>query len=462
LLIVLSLFTSCVFLMGYGPASLARGKGAPLEQIALAVAVGILINYCLMLTGFTMTTVLIAGMTVALWGFFKLCGDLRIRLADGVPANRTTIFSVCCISYILIIYYLTIFAEPLSSWDARSIWFFHARMIWAEGALRQSAGWNHPSLAFSNPDYPKLVPAIAAQLGYLKGYWNEFLPKGSLFVMLIPLVLWVSSFARKSLSFILLVLIFFRLDAWLWNGTMDGYLVFYSGVALLLFGRYLSERRNVDLYSAMCALGIAANLKNEGVLFALCVMAALLVINRGSPAFGLVDFATRIRTDSVFASVLLFSMAPTLMWTICKNAWGLHNDLAVNPSGGFLRLMNRLFDGFSAQYVLHFLILRAGTVWLVIGLVAITLAFSRRQKLRLHRGALIAATTSALYICGLFVVYLSTPHDDLTFYLFTSASRTMMTASVALLISMFFLLSGLEMNEPEPRHRSDPMVQSAR
>ena len=143
-----------------------------------------------------------------------------------------------------------------------------------------NTGWTHPSLQFSHPDYPKLIPAIAAQLAYLKGYWNEFLPKGSLLVMLVPLSLWVFSFRQKSATFILLVLMFFFSlgAAWLTNGYMDGYLAGYCGVALLSFGRYLSERRDTDLYSGVCALGIAASIKNEGLLFGLCLVAALLVI----------------------------------------------------------------------------------------------------------------------------------------------------------------------------------------
>jgi hypothetical protein len=432
-------------MLGYGPASFSRAKGRLLEQVALAIGLGILINYCLMLTGHSITRVLIAGMILALWGVLRFCTSFRIRPAAGATDYKATVFSVCGITYLLVAYYFQILSEPLVSWDARSIWFFHAKMIWAEGALRRSTGWNHPSIAFSNPDYPKLVPALAAQLGYVQGYWNEFFPKGSLFLILVPLGFWVFSFRKKTLSFVLLALIFlFSLNAWLWTGYMDGYLALYCGVALLLFGRYLSEKRDTDLYSGMCALGIAANLKNEGLLFGVCLITALLLINRRSPVLSLTQFAKRIRTNAVFARVLLVSIAPAIVWTICKRTWGLQNDLTANPSGGLLRLADRLSDGFSPQYVLNFLLVRASAIRLIAGLLAIAVIFSIYQKSTLHRGALVAATTSALYVCGLYLVYLSTPHNDVTFYLFTSASRTMTTASVALLVSLFFLLSGLE------------------
>src|SRR6266436_7599569 len=160
--------------MGYVPASFSRANGHLLEQVALAIGVGILINYCLMLTGQTITRVFAAGMILALWGVLGFVRDLRIRPVRGISEyNKTTVFSVLCVAYILVVYYFEILSEPILHSDARFIWFFHAKMIWAEGALSRSGGWNHPSLAFSNPDYPELVPAIAAQLAYLKGYWNE-------------------------------------------------------------------------------------------------------------------------------------------------------------------------------------------------------------------------------------------------------------------------------------------------
>ena len=447
--IVLSLFILFLFLLGYVPASFSRAKGCLLEQVALTIAVGILINYCLMLTGQTITRVFAAGTILALWGVLGFVRDLRIRPMRRIGEyDKTTVFSVLCVSYILVVYYFEILSEPLLHSDARFIWFFHARMIWAEGALRRSGGWNHPSLAFSNPDYPELVPAIAAQLGYLKGYWNEFLPKGSLLVMLVPLTLWVFSFCKKSLSFIWLVLIFFfSLGAWLWNGYMDGYLALYCGVALLLFGRYLSERRDMDLYSGICALGIGAGMKNEGLLFGLCVMAALLFVSREYREFSPRQFAGRVRTDSLLARVLLFSIAPTVMWTMCKRAWGLRNDLANDPLAGVSRLLDRLVDGSTPGYLLNYLTVRATAVWLLTTLFAAVVMFSVYQRSKMHRGALVAAMTSALYFCGIYLVYLSTPHNILNFYLFTSGTRTMSTACVALFVSMFFLLSSLEVKE---------------
>jgi hypothetical protein len=179
----------------------------------------------------------------------------------------------------------------------------------------------------------------------------------------------------------------------------------------------------------------------------LCVITALFVISREYPEFSPRQFARRIRTESLFARVLLLSIAPTLMWTMCKRAWGLQSDLASDPLAGFSRLLNRLADGVTPRYLLNYLTVRATAMWLLIGLFAVVVMFSVYQRSKMHRPALVAAMTSVLYFCGIYLVYLSTPHNILNFYLFTSATRTMATVCVALFVSMFFLLSSLEVHE---------------
>src|SRR5262245_11243492 len=249
-------------MVGYGMRSFVKARGGLFEVTALTLGAGILVNYCLVLSGQHFARVFVAGGLIALWGTYQLWSD-RGAWREWTRGHVRTIFSLACLVALAVVYglyYVETLSDPIRQWDARSIWFFHAKMIWIEGALRQQAGWNHPSvLMFANPDYPKLVPSIAAQLGYLKGYWNEFLPKGSLLVMLAPVLLWAFSFQRRGLSFALLILSFFlSLGFWLTNGYMDWYLALYCGVALLSLGRYASEQRATDLYSAICALGIAA------------------------------------------------------------------------------------------------------------------------------------------------------------------------------------------------------------
>jgi hypothetical protein len=449
LFIVLSLTAVGLFLIGYAVAPASRVHGGRLERVAMTVGLGILVDYGLMLTGQPITRVLAAGLIVGLWGAWRLSKDHRAAGGYTTVWSRASTLSTICIVYVMAVYSLQILSEPLVHWDARSIWFFHARMIWIEGALREAAGWNHPSIVFSHPDYPKLVPALAAQLAAVRGHWNEFLPKGSLVIMLVPLVLWVASFRRRSVAFVLLVLAYLSLGGWMWNGYMDGYLVLYSSVALLSFGRYLSGQRIVDLCSALVAAGIAASLKNEGMLFAVCFAAAVLGVGVKYHECRLGRLAERFRSNPVAILVLSLSIAPAIMWTVCKKAWGIQSELTGDPVEAWGRLSARL-DGMTPQYLLNYLIVRSTAMWLVAGVLVAIVIFLGRRNLKLHPGAVVAALTAALYVCGLYTVYLSTPHD-FEFHLATSGTRTMTTASMALLVSMFFLLSGLEVNADQIR-----------
>jgi len=66
-----------------------------------------------------------------------------------------------------------------------------------------------------------------------------------------------------------------------------------------------------------------------------------------------------------------------------------------------------------------------------------------------------------MYFFGLFVVYLLTP-ADVTWHLLTSATRVMATVSFGLLVSLFFLMSGLERGQPADRASAAGPPQSAR
>jgi hypothetical protein len=438
--------------MGSAVAPFSRVPGRLFEQTALAIGLGLLIDYCLMLTGQPIARVFAGALLVAFWGTFRFWSGMRVHPVRRMLESRTAVISIVVVIYILAVYYIRILSAPLVRWDGRSIWFFHARMIWIEGALREAAGWTHPSIAFSHPDYPLLVPAIAAQLAYLKGYWNEFLPKGSLVLMLVPVALWIFSFRKMTLSFVLLALaIFAGLGAWQWNGSMDGYLAIYSAVALLTFGRYLSEGKTVDLCSSMVAMGIAASLKNEGLLFAVCFIASVLTLGVKYSECSVTRLATRLRSDYVVVGVLLLSIAPAVMWAACKKAWGLQSELVGDPFQTFTRLAGRLFDGTTPQYLLNYLTVQGTATSLLTVVVAAVVIFQRCRRLKLHPGAVIAALTTALYVCGLYAIYLGTPYN-LYFHVTTSGTRTMTTGSMALLVGVFFLLSDLEASEGQVEH----------
>jgi hypothetical protein len=443
LFVVLSSFA--LYLVLLGAAALPPRKDVDLlGNLALAMAAGLLTNYWLVLTQQRFGLVLIEGLALAALGAVRIARGAGISGACRQLLLTGPLVSLVSLSVLLVGYYFLILSEPLTMWDARSVWFFHARALWLAGALR-SAGWTDPSLAFSSPDYPKLVPALAAQLGHIRGFWNEFFPKGSLVLLLLPALLWTFSLRQRSASFVVLVITFFLGHyEWLSNGAMDAYLVVYSGLALVFVGRYTSTWHGHDLLSALCALGLVMALKNEGLLFGLCLGAATSGVLATRPAFRWSPLMQRLRHTRGLLAAGLVSFGPMATWNLYKFTWGLQNQLTKDPGDASARTLTRLVDGSSIPYVLHYLLVKANSLWapLIVfcGLLLVTRLLLRRA---VPPGATISLIAALLHFGGMVVVYLSTP-ATLEFHLFTSAARTMASTRMALLVGIYFLLANLE------------------
>ena len=351
MLVVLSLFSGYLFLLGYPLTRAVRNRSDPFAYVGLSMAAGLLLQFCGVLAGLALAAC--PGSRRGCRAVEHLAAGRRSAARERgprIPPTRGTAVAVVLIAAVLLVHYLQIFAEPLYRWDARSIWFFHARMIWLAQGL--GSGWDHPSLAFSHPDYPKLVPSLAAQVAYLAGHWNEYAPKGGLFLMLVPAVLLLFGFRTNRASFLMIVvLLLFSQYAWLSNGYMDGYVVLYAALALLLFGRLLSSRNRADFYAATCALGIVAALKNEGTLFAFCTIAALVAVIGPRQ---LAHAAARSRTEPRLLLIPCLAILPVLLWTLRKAAWGVRNDMTGDVAGAIARVASRLSDGASPQYVFKY------------------------------------------------------------------------------------------------------------
>ena len=352
-------------------------------------------------------------------------------------------------------YIIPILTEPVSAWDARSIWFFHAKMIYAEGALSQAAGWSHPSVVWSHVDYPKLVPVLAAQATYISGFWNEYLPKVALIFMLVPALLWLFSFARRSLSFVLLLMVFpLSLSAWLWNGYMDGYFALYFSISLLLYGRYMISRRTIDIVSSVCCLLFLLNIKNEGMLAVIsvitgfCLIMGIKFVRKQCPPIQLKKLFI-LYWRAGFA--LFIWLSPFMMWTLNKQRWNLSNDLQIGSMQSLARISSRLTDG-SWLVIVERSFEELWSALLILGVVCVSSAI---QKKSVTKESLPALVAGGIYYLGVTTIYLLTP-NDLLWHLNTSIHRTMLVIWGCIFVGSFFMLSALErpktMTEENPVH----------
>ncbi len=423
-----------------------------LQELALIFTCGLIANHGLVLLLQSLSASLAVGAVLSAFGFTSFAIHSFRSFAhrnQPQPASWPVIIGLVALG---LLYFNIILSTPLGGWDARSIWFFHAKMIYSNGALSEAAQWTHPSVTFSHADYPKLVPALAAQSAFIFGAWNEYIPKISLAIMIVPVGLWIFSFSERSFSFVFLLMALpLSINRWLWNGYMDGYIAIYFCLSLLLFGRYLTSQRAIDLISCFCCLFLLLNIKNEGQLAFLAGLFSIAVIVIFSSRkvwrqFRRVLFSRVWRTTFALSIWLL----PFALWTLYKQQWGLNNDLEIGSSQSFAKIGSRLTDGSSL------LIIRSSfeEIKFSVAILTISVVTSWCQKIHIPAAAVSALIATGVYFCGILMVYHLTPMD-VQWHLNTSVERTMLVVSCGLLVSSFFIFDTLE------REQSDSLLNGA-
>jgi hypothetical protein len=439
--LALLLGAATIYLLGQGWLGfrlVSRDNGTKnetlLQVIPIVLACGMIINLAIVLLFQQVRIALLAGCMISAIGIYLFVRD--IILTHNRPIlSFGSIYQWLGAAVVCLLFLGPILAYPLKDWDARSIWFFHARMIYTAGTTGQAAGWQDPSIIFSHPDYPLLIPVLASQIATVTGFWNEFIPKVSLFFLLIPPILWLFTFARKSIGFIILLLLIpFTFYRWMWNGYMDAYLAMYFAIALLLLGRYAQSSQKIDLISGLCCLVILLYLKNEGALALLAGAVSLfwiLLLKRGTSSWSL------RRIDRRYYLAGLLAILPFLLWTINKWQWNVSNDLQIGTAQSISRIVSRMEDGsFWLIFERIFEKTEAGLLLLVL------LYFAASWRNKFPREAIPAILAAGIYCLGMIVIYLLTP-SRLERHIGT-AGRTMLTVNAAIFAACYFIVSALE------------------
>jgi hypothetical protein len=325
-----------------------------------------------------------------------------------------------------------ILTEPLVAWDARSIWFFQGKIIFLSPAGLLTSAWAKAELAFSHPDYPKLIPLLGAQAGALAGFWNDHWPKLGLLVLLALFQLGLHALpfgsARAWLAGLVVFIVAFHL---LWNGYADGYLAAFTLLAILGLGRFLLDPGPRPLWLAAGSLGILSQLKNEGG-----VLAIVLV--------GLFAWAA-LRGGRLRAALRAWDwrmglcFLPAALWVLLKARYGLRNDLVAGLD--WSRAVSRLADpGFWRLVARHYF---GSPLIVVLPLFAGAISVSwRLRRWRLNRGAELALAAFAVYSAALVFAY-ALSYWPLEEHLATAMFR--LAQSLATLLLAAFLLGLAEL-----------------
>jgi hypothetical protein len=349
-------------------------------------------------------------------GFYLL--TFGLTLIYGIWTRRAKLLIVCLV---LVIFMLITLNDPLTGWDARSIWFFHGKRIFLHHSLYAPldgyAPWTHN-------DYPILVPALAASVAATVGYWNEVVPRSAEVLALAP-ALFFGAHAFRSVGNFCVWLSLLVYVCWgeILGGYMDSLIAIHFSLAVLALAeiyRVKNQHPDADQPDTTPRWGLVLSisllnlllLKNEGLaLSAIVVVCALPLL--------LKDFkllALSALPFVVFAGIWKIPVLHAKVSTdLIEQGGQLQRGLQRLNSAGDLGLIFDSFNQFS-----H---------WFAIALVCLTAyAILKRRQLAYLLPSIAAILA---YAVVLIAVYLTTFHE-LAWHLSTSADRVLLTVNLAI------------------------------
>jgi hypothetical protein len=377
--------------------------GVQPEQMAAAIGALLLLNYLswLALPASPMPLICIVAVAVAIVGYLvRDLGQYRYMLPLAFSLG-----------------FFLLFFGPPTDWDARSVWFFHAKRMYFDGSiaarLDDYPGWAHTS-------YPDFMPAAAASVARLFGVWNEFLPKIALVLTLVPPFLVLTSRCEKpGLRLLMLGSLLYLTRAHLLGGSMDAHLALYTVSVIVLLREAFAAREGkakVDsITPALVLLFCMASIKNEGT-----AMAALLLVPMTILIFQ--ECHATARTVRLFAVALLASL-PAAIWKFMLSSAKITALFVGDP---WARAASRLANG-EWTAIVESLLDATRTPLIVLLLLSLLMGKLERLALYFVLG----------FLAMLFVVYLATPYD-LTWHLSASVDRV--TRVVKLLVAVVLVL----------------------
>lgn len=406
---------------GYFPVRLVTGTryaavvAAPLMTALLVSLFGIA---CLVLRcsiGFAVAAVVVVSVVSAV---------LVRRRTFGVPRPVADSPMLLAIALGAVVPLATVVRAPIA-WDARSIWWFHAKW-WAEGGGAVLDAMRTPAFVFSHGDYPPLASATNGALWWLLG--SRSLKEAQVVTAVLGLSaitmlgfavwrLFVGNLSRVvvTLGAALLVLACYEIAGV--DAATNGYVDFlwaacFAAAAVLLVASPLSDE---TLRWGALLLAVAALTKNEALI------AALLLGGIG---------VVRARLRLQWIAVLAVALAPGVAWLALTKLAHVPAD-----KWRFSALFHR--DPVVTDRIvptLHWLWRDLNVVVLTAAVVSLLGYFFLRDARRSITGSWFPWMWLAwVALMGPLVLAYVVTTDDLWWRLYTSAERTTIAPNLLLL-----------------------------
>ncbi|MFP8777535.1 hypothetical protein [Hydrogenophaga sp. RWCD_12] len=326
----------------------------------------------------------------------------------------------------LMVVFVTIpLLHPVTGWDARSIWLFHAKRIYLDGTLYAQLDNYAP---YTHNEYPVLVPAIAASLARTMGYWNEIVPRASVAIALAP-PLFFAAYLFRSLAGYCAWVSLMLLVCWgeLLSGYMDSLVAIHFGLALVAVAEIY--RRSADR-EAPAPTGPA-------VVLAASLLHLLFLKNEGSVLAGLLSLAVApafVRRPKLAWCVVLPWLVFALVWKLPVSHAAITSDLLRN--GSLLERGIKRMQSFSEfGLILHFFRILSQEYFAMLAVALVIVAAGWRR--------LWFAIPSVLVVMGyaavLFTVFLTT-YFELKWHLETAADRVLIAFDLGAATMLLYLV----------------------
>lgn len=396
-------------------------------------------------------------------------GLIRLRNRPWAPASSEPRSSLVTIAALALLYPNVLFwivQRPVVDWDARSIWFFHARVLFVDGGLDPSV-FTDPVLLHSA--YPLLLPVQGSWWAFLRGGWDDVGVKSFLlldFAVWLQL-LWKLLRAKGFPAWLALVAGLLFLDAGVRgysngfgyayvNGYADAHYIAPCLLALLAFSL---PRRDGGPALGLLLLAFAANVKLESGLYVLLLAAAAALVAAGrallrpssrapEPSAGPPrEGSARHPSRRELIAGLTVGGVPLVLWTLFRAIHGIRSYMDplrwLSEPGAAVGLLTQRAPEIASYFGRFFL--DGGGVWLAsvwLGLVGARALRGRREartsgpgRVELAAAALVPALAAVI-----FLMYALTPLE-LDVHLRTSADR-LLSLPLALLYGSVLLALG--------------------
>jgi len=432
---------------------------AAVASLALALCLGIgfssVVSTALIVLGIAPTSRVFVLTDVAIWVIVAALGwrihrvsTPNSQLPTPKPQTRNWLFPSAFGVIAVVALASTIassLAAPNGDWDAWAIWNQHARFLFRGGG---GDGWRGLfSIAWSQPDYPLMLPASVARVWAYAG--NE----STLGPILIAMILGIATVA-------LVVTTLEGQRRWIAGALVLGATTFLTQVPsqcadvplacfivatfAVSFGDVLRDSRGANPESRTPALiagatgAMAAWTKNEGVVFLLLMFFIALIVSAR-------------RRDGRQLLWSIAGAAPVFIAVV----WF---KLAMAPASGLVEgqsltvILTRLLDperhmtvlGLMARHAMRWSAPIAFAIFPIVSLVAAGMATRIGGVVR------VMAIVLALMLVSYYLVYVTTPFD-ITWHVTTSVDRLLLQLWPGLVLTVFLGLESLESRAKEPR-----------